>query len=455
MSGKDPFDFDGEADRTVIRPAAGSTPAAPQDRTVVGPRTDDLDRTQIRDRTPFAPKASGPIETVGPNPLIAAGAPLIALANWLRAVTHHDDIGKLRQQVIEELRRFQQLARARGAPDEEVRYGHYALCALIDEVVLSTPWGSKSAWPKQSLVATFHNEVVSGNRMLEVAESLEARPSRSPNLLELIYLCISFGFEGRLRLDAQGASRLFALRERIYNAIRGVRGAFERALSPFWRGVEAAYQPLAKQIPLWVFLAGCAVIALMIYAGFLFRLGYLGDKALGPLASTYQAGASKLNRSAPAPQSDTRLFTTIYDILKPDIDAGRVAVTDSPDAVLVRLKDKGLFASGSADLDEAYNETMTRIAQAIFLTVGDVPVVGHTDNVRIRSLKYASNQELSEARAATVVTKLISKSVPKERLKPSGVGESQPIETNATVEGKRLNRRVEVSIPKTYAAGKL
>ena len=60
-------------------------------------------------------------------------------------------------------------------------YGkRYALCALIDEVVLSTPWGSKSAWPKQSLVATFHNEVVSGNRMLEVAESLEARPSRSP-----------------------------------------------------------------------------------------------------------------------------------------------------------------------------------------------------------------------------------------------------------------------------------
>ena len=197
------------------------------------------------------------------------------------------------------------------------------------------------------------------------------------------------------------------------------------------------------------------MIALLIYTGFLFRLGYLGDKALAPLASTYQAGASKLNRSAPAPQSDTRLFTTIYDILKPDIDAGRVAVTDSPDAVLVRLKDKGLFASGSADLDEAYNETMTRIAQAIFLTVGDVPVVGHTDNVRIRSLKYASNQELSEARAATVVGKLVSKSVPMDRLKPSGVGESQPIEDNATPEGKRLNRRVEVSIPKTYAAGKL
>jgi type VI secretion system protein ImpK len=351
------------------------------------------------------------------------------------------------------LRRFQQSARARGAPDEEVRYGHYALCALIDEVVLSTPWGSKSAWPKQSLVATFHNEVVSGNRMLEVAEALEARPGRSPNLLELIYLCISFGFEGRLRLDSQGASRLFALRERIYNAIRSVRGAFERALSPFWRGIDAAYQPLARQIPLWVFLAACGVLALLIYSGFLLRLGYLGDRALGPLSAVYQGGASKLNRSAPAPVGDNRLFLTILDILKPDIDAGRVAVIDAPDAVYVRLKDKGLFESGSAVLDAAYDPTMSRISQAIGLTVGAVPVVGHTDNVRIRTLQYASNQELSDARAATVVDLLTHKGVPGERLRPSGVGESQPIESNATAEGKRLNRRVEVAIPKTYAQG--
>jgi type VI secretion system protein ImpK len=453
MSGKDPFDFDGEADKTVIRPAPGARPVDQGDRTIIGgvPGRDELERTNPG-QSPFAPSRA-PIETVGPNPLIAAGAPLIALANWLRAVTHHDDIGRLRQQVIDELRRFQQSARARGAPDEEVRYGHYALCALIDEVVLSTPWGSKSAWPKQSLVATFHNEVVSGNRMLEVAEALEARPGRSPNLLELIYLCISFGFEGRLRLDSQGASRLFALRERIYNAIRSVRGAFERALSPFWRGVDAAYQPLAKQIPLWVFLAACGVLALLIYSGFLLRLGYLGDRALGPLSAVYQSGASKLNRSAPAPVGDNRLFLTILDILKPDIDAGRVAVIDAPDAVYVRLKDKGLFASGSAVLDDAYEPTMNRIAQAIGLTVGPVPVVGHTDNDRIRTLKYASNQELSDDRAATVVGKLTGKGVPGERLRPSGVGESQPIESNSTPEGKRLNRRVEVSIPKTYAQG--
>ncbi len=78
-------------------------------------------------------------------------------------------------------------------------------------------------------------------------------------------------------------------------------------------------------------------------------------------------------------------------------------------------------------------------------------MVGHTDNQRIKSLKFASNQELSDARAATVVGKLVANHVPQERLKPSGVGETQPIEDNATPDGRRLNRRVEVSIPKTYA----
>ncbi len=443
MSGGDPFNFDeDEGDRTVIGPR--SAPPDPGDRTMIGPAASPA----------FAPRrvALEELETTGDNPLLAAAAPLIALVTALRSATPPGDIGQLRQTVIDELRRFQQVARGRGAPDDEIRHGHYAVCALIDEVVLSTPWGSKSAWPKQSLVATFHNEVVAGDRMLEIAEALEARPNRSPNLLELIYLCLSFGFEGRLRLETQGASRLFQRRERIYNAIRQVRGAFERALSPKWRGVDAGYQPIARDVPLWVFAAAFATLALIIYGGLLFSLSARGDRALGPLSSLYRAAAPSLNRTAPAPVSDTRLFLTILDILKPDIDAGRVAVTDSPDAVLVRLKDKGLFASGSADLDSAYGETMGRIAQAVGLTVGPVAVSGHTDNQRIRSLRFASNQELSEARAASVVAQLTGRGVPATRLKPSGLGESQPVAPNDAEEGRRQNRRVEVTIPKTYAA---
>ena len=455
-----------DADRTMIgMPNFGNAPPGGFGGQGQGQGQDEGDRTMIGAPPPpgggqgaaqgggFTPAklSLDSLPSVGPNPLTAAGSPLITLANSLRAVTRYDDLGRLRSTVVEELRRFQSQARGRGSTEEEVRYGHYALCALLDETILFTPWGAKSAWAAQTLVATFHNEVVSGDRMFEVADALETRPARAPNLLELIYVCLSFGFEGRLRLERNGANQLLQMRERIYQALRNLRGPFERALSPHWRGVEAAYQPIARRAPLWVWLAGLGVLALAIYAAFVLALSGLADGALKPLARAYQAGPAQLNRTAPPPADDSRLYTTILDILKPDIDAGRVGVTDGADAVVVRLKDKGLFASGSADLDSAYDGTMGRIVQALALTTGDAPVTGHTDDRRIASLRFPSNQALSEARAQTVAAKLAADGADTARLHASGAGETEPVASNADEAGRRQNRRVEVAIPKTYA----
>jgi type VI secretion system protein ImpK len=475
VSGRNPFEpgaGEDDGDRTLIGPGSGgSARPAP-------PPIDDGDRTQIHGQpsgpfqrpattpprarpAPSPPRAAGGPFTpsamslesftgVNANPLLAAGTPLIVLANSLRGVVSHDDVTRLRRTVVDELRRFQARTRELSVSEEEARYGHYALCALIDEVVLSTPWGAKSGWGAQTLVATFHNEVVSGDRMFEVADALEARPGRSPNLLELIYVCLSFGFEGRMRLEHGGASRLLQIRDRLYGAIRNLRGPVERGLSPNWRGVDAAYRPITRETPAWVYAALFAVLLLALYAALVLRLATLGDRALAPLTATYRGGPAELNRTAPAPAGDSKLYLTILDILKPDIDAGRVGVTDDPDAVTVRLKDKGLFASGSADLDAGYDETMTRIAQAIGITRGPVPVTGHTDDQRIASLRFPSNQALSDARAAAVVERLVRAGVAADRLHPSGLGETQPVASNADEGGRRQNRRVEVAIPKSY-----
>lgn len=455
-----------DGDRTQI----GAAPEAGGDRTAIGPsspfarppkvapREESGDRTMIGGNTataagpgPFAPAklTLDQLPSVGGNPLIAAGTPLIALAGGLRTVLAQQETGRLRRIIVEELRRYQARTRESSIGEEEIRYGHYALCALIDEVILSTPWGVSAGWGKQTLVATFHNEVVSGDRMFEVADALEARPGRSPALLELLYVCFSFGFEGRLRLERGGASKLLQLRERLYNAIRNLRGPVERALSPRWKGADAAYRPIAADVPLWVLLAGLAVLLLLIYAAFVYRLG-LVDGSAKPLGAIYAAGPGQLAREAPAPATDSRLYLTILDILKPDIDAGRVGVSDDPGAVGVRLLDRGLFASGSADLDAGYGPTMGRVAQAIGLVTGSIAVAGHTDNQPIRSLRFPSNQSLSQARAASVVTALVAAGVPADRLAPTGYGETQPVADNRSDAGRRLNRRVEVTIPKTY-----
>lgn len=98
------------------------------------------------------------------------------------------------------------------------------------------------------------------------------------------------------------------------------------------------------------------------------------------------------------------------------------------------------FETGSAALRPESSAELDRLASLLT----DVPALkiqinGHTDNVG----DDASNQRLSEARAKAVYDYLLAKNIPGERLKFKGFGESQPMETNDTPEGRGRNRRTE------------
>ncbi len=71
-----------------------------------------------------------------------------------------------------------------------------------------------------------------------------------------------------------------------------------------------------------------------------------------------------------------------------------------------------------------------------------IKIIGHTDNVG----KDAANQKLSDGRANAVMKDLIERGIAPERLSAEGRGETQPIDTNDTEEGRQNNRRVEIEI---------
>ena len=83
-----------------------------------------------------------------------------------------------------------------------------------------------------------------------------------------------------------------------------------------------------------------------------------------------------------------------------------------------------------------------------FLLEFDNPVTieGYSDNVQIQSARYASNWEVSTARAASVARFLVSNGVDRKRLSAVGYGENHPLETNATPEGRAENRRVVIVV---------
>jgi chemotaxis protein MotB len=104
-----------------------------------------------------------------------------------------------------------------------------------------------------------------------------------------------------------------------------------------------------------------------------------------------------------------------------------------------------LFESGSAQLKPDAYPMLRRMAKFMIETPYHVYIDGHTDNVPVRGLRYASNDELSLARARAVMDYLIGEClVPEEKLALGAYGSTLPMAGNETPEGRKLNRRVEL-----------
>jgi chemotaxis protein MotB len=141
-------------------------------------------------------------------------------------------------------------------------------------------------------------------------------------------------------------------------------------------------------------------------------------------------------------------YEQLASALRGEIDAGRVELMELRGRTTVKMKDKILFASGSATIGADGRDALRKVAQALRgLQAKAIRVDGHTDNVPTgASGPFATNWELSSARALAVVRFLQESGVDPTRLSAAGFGEFQPIESNESAEGRSLNRRIEITL---------
>ncbi len=132
--------------------------------------------------------------------------------------------------------------------------------------------------------------------------------------------------------------------------------------------------------------------------------------------------------------------------LRGEIEAGRIELMELRGRTTVKMKDKILFASGSATLGPDGKVALRKVADALRGLTGKViRVEGHTDDVPTgASGPFRSNWELSTARAVAVVHFLQDGGVDPTRLSGAGFSQYQPIASNDTPEGRSLNRRIEI-----------
>jgi type VI secretion system protein ImpK len=384
----------------------------------------------------------------GLNPVERAASSLIALLGRLSSTNRHPDPEGLRVRVIQEIKGFETNARMAGVSPENIFVGRYVLCTAIDEAVLNTPWGSKSGWAGQSLLVTFHKEVSGGMRFFQLLSHMSQDPSANLDLLELMYICLALGFQGKYRLTDNGLTRLEEIKDQLYRTIRQQRGDIERSLSPHWEGVKKAATTLLPYVPVWVFGAGLGVLLLLAYAVFSFTLNSDAGPAIEKLAAINVAKlpqrvvSPSRKRVSPPPAPRESLAT----VLASDIKAGLITLDEDAYRSLIVVQGDGLFASGQAKVRAEYVGVLKRIAHALQKFPGRVLVTGHTDNIPIRTLRFPSNWHLSRARAQAVLNILAAEAGPSDRYEAEGRGDREPLVANDTPANRALNRRVEISL---------
>lgn len=288
-----------KGERTVVRPSPGGRggsntrmppPAQPQS----APQYNQQPVQQAAAPAHIESQSSQFNTSHGLNPLINAASMLIAVFDKTRASVSHPDVSGLHQRLVNEIKLFETRAREQGIKPELVLSARYVLCTVLDEAVLNTPWGAESAWTQRTLLSLFHNETAGGEKFFLILDRMRHMPAENIEILELMYLCLSMGFEGKYRVIHRGKEMLEQTRDELFNIIRNYRGEFERALSPSWQGLGNVKKSLAQYVPMWVVASVIGGFMLLSYSGFRYWL-YLSSS---PVAQQLTELAEKRTTSS-------------------------------------------------------------------------------------------------------------------------------------------------------------
>lgn len=187
----------------------------------------------------------------------------------------------VRQAAAQILERLANQAREQGVDSTHVDHARYALCALLDETVLTSKWEWRTQWLSKPLQMVYFQDFTAGEQFYRRLETLrEAKSPRDVDLVEVYAQCLAVGFRGK-HADVAGMQKIAELLDGLNRDIRTARGVESRALSaPFQR--ETALPERMRRMPVWLLVAAGA--------GFLLLLMLLLDTILASQAADFLAG---------------------------------------------------------------------------------------------------------------------------------------------------------------------
>ncbi|WP_280816448.1 type VI secretion system protein TssL, long form [Variovorax sp. TBS-050B] len=386
------------------------------------------------------------------NPLLEAAQPLLRALADMPADLEGEDCIKVMSRLLErEVVSFQTLCSDAQIRHEHVVAASYSLCTALDEAANSTAWGGAKgeegagAWAGRQLAARFHGDTKGGDKFFLLVGRLAATPQEHIDLLELMYIILGLGFEGRFSHGGGTNARrqLETIRHRLLTLLTPARGDVPHDLSPHWKGVGAGKFRLLRSIPVWVTASLVALALVALFSWYKYQLLHRSRQV--------EAHIRAVGAMQPPPKPPRKPLR-LKELLSEEIARGTVSVDEDENRSIVSFKGDDMFVPGRARLNPKILPVIAKAASEINEVSGTVQVTGHSDNQPIRTREFPDNQVLSEKRADAVAEVLKANGVAVARLKVEGRGATMPIADNATAAGRSRNRRVEIVVIQNGAA---
>ncbi|MCH8499232.1 MAG: flagellar motor protein MotB [Marinobacter sp.] len=158
-------------------------------------------------------------------------------------------------------------------------------------------------------------------------------------------------------------------------------------------------------------------------------------------------GELEAEREANIQAQISQVVEQIESTISDAIADGRIQVEQDSRRIIIRVEERGSFASGSAVVTPQFKDLLLDMSELFDEIPGTLTIEGHTDNIPIRSGLFQSNWDLSAVRASSVANVLLENlGLEPTRLEVKGLADTRPRVDNLTPANRALNRRVEIII---------
>ena len=394
------------------------------------------------------------ILTIGANPLIEHAGLILSLINQIKVNIEYEKVDVLHGQCVSMVDKYERQLHAlkydnklsgktETTDNKLIDAAKFCVCAFIDETVMTMPWGRNSAWAQNSLQSHFYHQTFGGEHFYTLLDESVANMVEMADIVELQYLCLSLGYQGKYRVTKNAEQLIESLRDKLGLALKNHHGRKEKRLSDNLQVIEVGGEKAKFELPIWVTASIAGALLVASFIGLRLEVNEQADLV-------YQQVLDLVDRQpeVSAAVSASSLTLKLEQLLQTEIMRNIVVVQELSDRIRIRITSSDLFASGSDQINPAYQPIIRKIARTLESTQGQILITGHTDKQQIISSRYPSNWHLSLARATSIADVLAKDTRLGGRLLPEGRGSSEPlaVETTFSQDQHALNRRVEIDI---------